>query len=235
MKDSSSNVFGENVRIYRDVVIRDSKIGDHTILADDVFVTNSRIGSYGRIERRALVFNSLLGTCNNVGWNSTVRNCVIGDYTGFAWNVSIGNGEHNIHTLTMRTFPFDKSYDFIDEEDEKTIKDSGIFDFYSSPISIGNDVLGGAGCHILRGVRVADGALIGAGAVVTKDVGPYEIWAGVPAKKIGQRFSDEIISELLELQWWKWPREFIKKHIKCFQKNVDLELLKDLKNEAACL
>lgn len=231
MKDSNGNVFGDNVSIYRDVVVRNSEIGEKTILADDVFVTNSKIGSYGRIERRALIFNSLLGTCNNVGWNSTVRNCVIGDYSGFSWNVSIGNGDHNIHTLTMRTFPFDKWYGFIYEEEEKSISESGIFDFYSSPVTIGNDVMGGAGCNILRGVNIADGALIGAGAVLTKDVGPYEIWAGVPAKKISQRFSDEIISELLELQWWKWPREVIKNNIHYFQKNVDLALLKELRDQ----
>ena len=83
----------------------------------------------------------------------------------------------------------------------------------------------------MRGVEIADGAILGAGSVITHNVGPYEIWAGVPGKKIGQRFSDEIIAEFMDLQWWKWPREVIKKNISYFQKNVDLSLLKELREK----
>lgn len=235
MKDINGNIFGKNVSVYRDVVVRNSEIGDKTLLADDCFITNSKIGSYGKIERRSMIFNAKLGTCVNVGFNAVIRNCQIGDYTGVGWNVSIGAAEHNQHAITMRPFPYDKWYDFITEEEEiEFFKESG-FDYYEASVILGNDVWQGAGSQVLRGVRVADGAILGAGCVVTKNVGPYEIWAGVPAKKIGQRFSDEIISELLELQWWKWPREFIKKHIHSFQKTVDLELLKDLKSEASAM
>ena len=235
MKDNNGNIFGKNVSVYRDVIVRNSEIGDKTLLADDCFITNSKIGSYGKIERRSMIFNAKLGTCVNVGFNAVIRNCQIGDYTVVAWNVSVGAGEHNQHAITMRPFPYDKWYDFITEEEEaEFFKESG-FDYYAASLILGNDVWQGAVSQVLRGVQVADGAILGAGCVVTKDVGPYEIWAGVPAKKIGQRFSDEIISELLELQWWKWPKEFIKKNIKYFQRNVDLEMLKDLKEEAATL
>ncbi len=235
MKDSNGNVFGENVSIYRDVVVRNSVIGDKSILADDCFITNSNIGTYAKIERRSMLFNVKIGTCCNVGFNSVVRNCTIGDYSGFAWNASIGGAQHPQHTISMRFIAFDKWYDFIDEEEEKRIMADETFNWYHGAVTVKNDVWGGAGVHVMRGVTVEDGAILGAGSVVTKNVGPYEIWAGVPAKKISQRFSDEIISEMLELEWWKWPREFIKEHIHLFQKNVDLELLKDLKSEAACL
>ena len=229
MKDLNGNEYGKDVSIYRDVLVRRSVIGDKSVLADDVFMTDCNIGSYARIERRAMLFNVLMGTCCNIGWNSTVRNCKIGDYTGFAWNVTIGGAQHQQHTMTMRSIAFDKWYDFIDAVEEERMKKDETFDWYHGGIVIGNDVWGGAGCQVMRGVTVGDGAILGAGSVVTHNVGPYEIWAGVPAKKIGQRFSDEIIAEFEEMQWWKWPREVIKENIAYFQKIVDLQLLKEVR------
>lgn len=72
---------------------------------------------------------------------------------------------------------------------------------------IGNDVWLGIRTIVLGGVTIADGAVIGAGSVVTKDVGPYEIWAGNPARFIRKRFDDETIRKLLESKWWDWDDE----------------------------
>lgn len=69
-------------------------------------------------------------------------------------------------------------------------------------IVIGNDIWIGYEAIVLSGVTIGDGAIIGARAVVTKDVPPYTIVGGIPAKQIRKRFSDEVISKLLELQWW---------------------------------
>ena len=84
-------------------------------------------------------------------------------------------------------------------------------------IIIGNDVWIGFEAVILSGVRIGDGAIIGARAVVTKDVPPYTIVGGIPAKSIKKRFSDEVISELLRLQWWNWSEKRIKKNIAAIQ------------------
>lgn len=75
---------------------------------------------------------------------------------------------------------------------------------WSKETVIGNDVWIGIRAIILPGVNVHDGAVIGAGRVVTKDVGPYEIWAGNPARMIRKRFDDETIEKLLEMKWWDW-------------------------------
>ena len=89
-------------------------------------------------------------------------------------------------------------------------------------IVIGNDVWIGYEAVILAGVTIGDGAIIGTRALVTRDVAPYTIVGGVPAKPIRKRFSDEIISRLLEIKWWDWPDEKIKRNISAIQSgNID--------------
>lgn len=82
---------------------------------------------------------------------------------------------------------------------------------------IGNDVWIGYEAVILSGVTIGDGAVVGARAVVTKDVPPYTIVGGVPASKIRRRFSDETISRLLDLKWWEWPTERIAQNLGAIQ------------------
>ena len=94
-------------------------------------------------------------------------------------------------------------------------------------IVIGNDVWIGYEAVILAGVTIGDGAVIGARAVVTKDVPPYTIAGGVPARPIRKRFSDETADALLRLQWWDWPLERISEGIQSIQ-HGDLEKLVDL-------
>lgn len=92
-------------------------------------------------------------------------------------------------------------------------------------IVVGNDVWIGYEAAILAGVTIGDGAIIGARAVVTRDVPPYTIVGGVPAKPIRKRFSEEEIAQLLELKWWDWPVEKISASIDAIQSG-NLEGLK---------
>jgi len=101
----------------------------------------------------------------------------------------------------------------------RNIKSQDIRDVYSSPI-IGNDVWIGANAIILQGVTIGDGAIVAAGAVVTKDVPPYAIVGGVPAKVIKYRFPDSTIVKLLEIKWWDKPEEWILENVEKFS-NVD--------------
>ena len=97
-------------------------------------------------------------------------------------------------------------------------------------IVIGNDVWIGYEAVVLAGVTIGDGAIVAARAVVTKDVPPYTIVGGMPAKPIRKRFSDSEIDQLLELKWWDWPPEQIAAHIDLIQSG-DLEKLKRAANE----
>lgn len=84
------------------------------------------------------------------------------------------------------------------------------------PIVIGNDVWIGANVILLPGVTVGDGAIIAAGAVVTKDVEPYTIVGGVPAKEIKKRYCQEDIDALMKIRWWEWDKEEIERNVKWF-------------------
>lgn len=95
-------------------------------------------------------------------------------------------------------------------------------------VIIGNDVWIGADAIVLDGVSIGDGAIIAAGAVVTKDVEPYSIVGGVPAKIIRYRFTDIQINFLQEMSWWNWPDEILRSHAELFRKPVDEAVLNAL-------
>lgn len=114
------------------------------------------------------------------------------------------------HTMTsLSTYPFPLFF----EEWELDIKDITSAWDNKGDIFVGNDVWIGYEAVIMAGVTIGDGAIIGSRAVVTKDVPPYTIVGGVPAKSIKRRFTEKTISSLLEIQWWNWSRERIIQNI----------------------
>jgi len=134
----------------------------------------------------------------------------IGKFSSIAPKVTILLGR-NHRTNRLTTYPFRA---FAEEWPEALILGSEDSDTASKgDVIIGSDVWIGYGAIILSGVRIGDGAAIGAGSVVTTDVEPYCIVAGNPARTIRKRFDDETIRKLLEIKWWDWPIEKIKKNI----------------------
>ena len=137
-------------------------------------------------------------------------NVEIGRYCTFARRCQIGGVEHPFHYLSSSFFRISQHW-FPDDpvsQSAPRIKNSlAPGRKRSQKTSIGNDVWFGAGAIVLRGVNIADGAVIAAGSVVTKDVPPYAIVGGNPAKIIKYRFDDVIIEKLLKLRWWDLPME----------------------------
>ena len=88
-------------------------------------------------------------------------------------------------------------------------------------VKIGNDVWVGANSLIMSGIKISDGAVIAAGSIVTKNIGPYQLVGGNPAKIIKSRFKKIQIDALLRIKWWNWSEEKIKKHLDEFYLNVE--------------
>lgn len=127
----------------------------------------------------------------------------IGRYCSIAAGVRIGEPEHP--TDWLATSPFQYDADRFGWHSSAAGADVlPARGFNAPPVVIGNDVWIGANAVLLRGVTVGDGAVVASGAVVTRDVPPYAIVGGVPARVIRYRFDEELVAELLELQWWRF-------------------------------
>lgn len=152
---------------------------------------------------------------NNVLYHYPVNHdqLVIGKFCSIACGAKFlfNSANHTLTSLSTYTFPIFFEEWGLDKKDVADAWDN------KGDIIIGNDVWIGYEAVILAGVTIGDGAIIGARAVVTKDVPPYTIVGGVPAKPIRKRFSEEIVSALLELRWWDWPREKIARNIQAIQ------------------
>ena len=130
---------------------------------------------------------------------------IIGKYCSLSKNIRLIPG--GIHpTNWISTFPFRIQLDLPGKFEDGMPLTKG-------NIQIGNDVWIGTGVTILSGVTIGHGSVVSACSVVTKDVKPYSIVAGNPAKLVRYRFPQERISELLDMAWWDWPIEKIKKNI----------------------
>ena len=128
----------------------------------------------------------------------------IGKFCSIAKNVSIGTTMHPVHALT--THPVS----YTGEEDGLNIPPENRVEFQNKrPVHIGNDVWIGLNVAIMDGVSIGDGAVIGAGAVVTKDIPPYAIAVGVPARVIKYRFDEKTVARLLKTRWWDRSPEVI--------------------------
>ena len=105
------------------------------------------------------------------------------------------------------------SFDFLDDDFDGYVSVPPKGQKHKGDTVIGNDVWIGVEAMIMPGIHIADGAIIGSRALVTKNVGPYEIWGGNPARLIKKRFSDEDIQKLLEIKWWDWDLETLKRNL----------------------
>lgn len=152
---------------------------------------------------------------NNVLYHYPVNHdrLVIGKFCSIACGAKFLFNSAN-HTMTsLSTYPFPLFFEEWELEKKNVMKSWD----NKGDIIIGNDVWIGYEAVILAGVTIGDGAIIGTRAVVTKDVPPYTIVGGIPAKPIRKRFSDETIDELLKIKWWNWSEEKIAKNIRAIQ------------------
>lgn len=201
MTDLEKSIYprtGDNQTIYLKNVITNPNIiiGDYTMYND-------------------FVNDPVLFEKNNVLYHYPINNdkLIIGNFCSIACGARFLFNSAN-HTMTsLSTYPFPLFYE------QWNLERKGVTSSWDNKgdIIIGNDVWIGYEAVILAGITIGDGAIIGARAVVTKDVPPYTIVGGMPAKPLKKRFSDETIDSLLQIKWWNWSKEKIAKNISAIQ------------------
>ena len=197
---------GDNQTVYLNAVIKDPQIevGDYTIYND-------------------FVANPLLFEKNNVLYHYPIHRekliigkfCSIACGTKFLFNCA----NHTLKSLSTYTFPLFYEEWELEKSNITTAWDN------KGDIVIGNDVWLGYEAVIMAGVHIGDGAIIAARAVVTKDVPPYTIVGGTPAKEIRKRFDAEVIQQLLMLKWWDWSADNIRQCLPYIMEGKINELL----------
>ena len=183
---------GDMHTVYLNAVVKDPsiEIGDYTIYND-------------------FVSDPLLFEQNNVLYHYPINHerLIIGKFCSIACGTKFlfNSANHTLKSLSTYTFPLFYEDWNLEKSNITTAWDN------KGDIIIGNDVWIGYEAIIMAGVHVGNGAIIAAHAVVTKDVQPYTIVGGVPARFIRKRFNEEIIQELEKLKWWNWPIEKIRR------------------------
>lgn len=168
--------------------------------------------------RRTRCYNVNIGRYSSIRGGGRAMNAIIGNYTVIAQGSEIGLGVHPTNYLSCHSIFYAHTPWGIHPEWKKPIES---IDRISH---IGNDVWIGAKSIIMDGVTIGDGAIVAAGSVVTRDVPPYSIVGGAPAKMIRYRYSQEIIDRLEEIKWWNLPDEEIGKRIDFWHiENLTLE------------
>lgn len=185
---------GDTQTVYLNAVVKDPSIevGDYTIYND--FISDPR-----QFEQ------------NNVLYYYPINHerLIIGKFCSIACGVKFlfNCANHTLKSLSTYTFPL-----FYEDWELEKSNVASAWD-NKGDIVIGNDVWIGFEAVILAGVKIGDGAIIGTRAVVTKDVPPYSIVGGIPAKVIRKRYSQDIIEQLLSLRWWDWTKDRIKRNL----------------------
>ena len=154
-------------------------------------------------------YRGKIGKYSYIGNNSFVSDTDIGSFTSISTDCYIGGTSHP--TDWVSTSPVFHKWDNIMKKNFARHE----FEIFKRT-TIGNDVWIGNRVMIKAGVKIADGAVVGMGSIVTKDIGPYEIWAGNPARLIRKRFDDETIDALEKMKWWEWDDNKIEKYAEKF-------------------
>ncbi len=184
-----------------------------TFIAPDVKLREARIGRHCEVLGGTAIEYAELGDLSYLGGDCMVADATIGRFCAIAARVRIGAPNHPIDRPSLHRFTYCPEY-----YSATARRDAGFFaGRRGDRVTIGHDVWIGHAAIVLPGVRVGHGAVIAAGAVVSRDVAPYTVVGGVPARRIRDRFPPELAARLMATAWWDWPFETIMERLAEFQ------------------
>jgi hypothetical protein len=190
-----------------------SKLSPTPTIDPTAIVTASRFGRYTEVGPRSRITETTFGDYSYVVHDAEIIYTTIGKFCSIAAHTRINPGNHPMERITQAHFTYRASAYFDGEED-----DLGFFDRRRAlAVTIGHDVWIGHGAIVLAGRSIGTGAVVAGGAVVTRDVAPYTIVAGNPAKPIRRRFAPEIADRIEKLAWWDWDHETLRRALPDFR------------------
>ncbi len=210
--------FLKNILQYWRFKKKGNVLGKHAKISILASLSRVSLGAYSMVAKFADVNDSSIGDYSSIGRYTKITHSDIGKFCSISWDVTINATSHPMGGLTSHAFPY---VPHVGGFVKKRIQEH-------KRVIIGNDVWIGANSVIMPGVQIGHGVVIGATAVVTKNVPDYAIVAGVPAKIIGYRFEKKIIDELLVLEWWNLPKKVICANIDYFRGELDQERMKEI-------
>lgn len=226
VRGASTSKIYSNCRVYNTELQDMSSIGDFSV------VRESNIGQRSTIQRNCDIWRLSLGRYSCIGRMSTVQSAKIGSFCALSWNLKIGGDDHDYTMLSTHPFWHDISWGIASDKDYSEYYHEKE---YEEPCTIGNDVWIAAGVSICRNVRIGNGCVIGAGAVITKDIEPYSVVVGIPGRVIKRRFDDITIERLEKINWWNLPTDVLKNNLPLFRDksldNMILNKMEDLSHQ----
>jgi acetyltransferase-like isoleucine patch superfamily enzyme len=192
---------------------------NNIIIGRNAIVSKSNFEGFNKIYRNTHFINSKIGKGSYIGEDGRFSNVIIGRYCSIGNQVTVVTSTHPSNTFVSTHPAFfsiakQGGYTYVHSQKFKEHKYCDVKKQIS--VIIGNDVWIGNGVMIMGGVNIGDGAIIGSRALVTKDVLPFSIVGGVPAKEIGKRFEEDKVQSLLKIKWWEKDDNWVKSNIDLF-------------------